>query len=292
MRYMLDLSEKIYDPELEVGKSSTRNLNRVEASSKVRKYKTWTGGAWKDGTWEDEVWKKGKVKKRNSFIVSLEPPIAIEEDSIIDFLLNYHSKSLQESFRFNSLTDDEKEEMYLSFKKSYEKATGASWDQFKFKNRAYNWTFFGEKTGGIAVRNQRSGLVKMVSAFGSPKKVINGYKEMVSEIGNKPIWGVMTENLAIMLEKISNKEFKRAPKIFVKTVIPHIKNIFGDIVLDVDKKTGAIVIDTPAGPMDKYFIANKNYYKDILDKAKDKSDLIPVPKPVLKVLVDILKKFI
>lgn len=181
--------------------------------------------------------------------------------------------------------------MYEIFADSYKKAVGASWDKNHFTSRAYGWTFYGSYEGGIATRVQRSGLIKLVAAFGGIKHIFMAFKEMETEIGSKPIWGVMTPDLAKMLEKISHGEFKQPPKTFVKLLIPHISKIFGDTVIEVNKN-GGIVIDTPAGKMEKFFIANKNYYRDMLDQAENNSDKLPIPKFVVKTLVAIMKKFV
>lgn len=198
---------------------------------------------------------------------------------------------LLEEFKYNQLSDEEKETLYTEFKKAYEKATGAAWDEGRFVSRAREWVFYGTIEGGIAVRPQRSGLHKMVAAFGSPKKIIDGFNELDSSLRNDPVWGVMTENLAIMLEKISKGNFKRPPAIFTKTVIPKIAHTFGDDVKGVTSK-GAIMVDTPAGVMEKFFICNKNYWRWLLDSAKNTPDKIPVPKPVLTVLIGIAKKLV
>lgn len=212
-------------------------------------------------------------------------------DSIIEMLLQKNNFILNESFQYNDLSAIEQKKVYDAFKKAYEKATGAAWDERHFVSRAYNWSFFGTIEGGVAVRKQRSGLNKLVATYGSPKNVINGYHQMEKEIGHEPIWGAMTLNLAQMLEKISNKDFKLAPKLFVKNVIPHIKHIFGDVVKDFTKD-GGILIDTPAGTMTKYFIANKKYYYQILDMAQNNSDKLPIPKPIIKIITPILRRFI
>lgn len=208
-----------------------------------------------------------------------------------DIQSDIESLKQEESFQFSSLSGAEQEKLFNEFEKSYIKSTGASWDKNHFLSRAYNWTFFGDENGGIAVRKQRSGLYKLVASYGSPKKIMNAFKEMQSEIGNKPIWGAMTLNLANMLERLSNKEFKIAPKLFVKTIIPKIKHIFGDVVLDI-KKDGAILIDTPAGKMEKYFIYNKAYASNMLDQLKNHPDKLPIPKALIPILLPLVKKMI
>jgi hypothetical protein len=258
----------------------------------------WHDGLWTEGRWTGRgTWKTGEIKTGSRFVISKEPPANFNEntiDNIVDSLLSLEilrEDILQESFKFRDLTPGEVDQIYDEFKKSYEKATGASWDKGRFLSRAEGWTFFGIPEGGVAVREQRSGLVKLVASYGSPKKVMNGVKEMLSEIGNKPIWGVMTLRLAQALEKFTSKEFRIAPKMFVKTVVPHIKHIFGDVILDV-KKDGAIVVESPAGPMEKYFIYNRAYAKQMLDQVQNNPDSLPVPNAVIKILLPIVRRML
>jgi len=251
---------------------------------------TWYDGLWTHGIWSGKgTWRKGNIKKGGRLIISNDAPVNENIDYIIQHL--YGGNKLSESFRYDSLTPIEQNDLYASFKQSYEKAVGASWDQDKFESRSRNWLFFGSKKGGIATRKQNSGMYKLVATFGSPKEIINSFNEMISEIGRDPIWGVMTDNLAVMLEKRSNGQFKQPPKLFVKILIPKIKNIFGDVIHSVEND-GGIVLDTPAGLMTKYFIANNSYYTQMLDQMENRADSLPIPKPVVKILIGILKKFI
>jgi len=262
----------------------------------------WHDGIWSGGEWKEDIgtmgtsiprWKTGEIKTAKRFIISTEPPLneSVYIDSIIDGLYNIkYSHVLNESFKYYDLSKQEQDALYSNFRDSYQKAVGASWDQGKFESRAVAWTFFGDKTGGIAARKQNSGMYKLVATFGSPKSIIGAFTQMQVEVGRDPIWGVMTQNLAIMLEKRSGGEFKQPPKLFVKTLIPRIKNIFGDVVHSVEKD-GGIVVDTPAGLMTKYFIANKAYYTYMLDQMENRSDSLPIPKPIIKILIGILRKF-
>lgn len=210
-------------------------------------------------------------------------------DTIIAYLLEH--TGLHEEFRYADLTAEEQDTLYNKFRDAYEKATGAAWDREFFMRRASNWTFFGTIEGGIAVRRQRSGMYKLNATFGSPKQIVSAFHELMNEIGTQPIWGAMTDNLASMLEKLSNKEFRKAPKLFTKTVVPHIKHIFGDEVLGVDDK-GLIEVETPAGVMRKAFVANRVYYSHMLDMAKQNPDSLPIPNFLIQTLIPILKSLI
>lgn len=212
-------------------------------------------------------------------------------DEIVSTLLLLEcgeSTLLNEMFHYNSLTPEEKDTLYQAFRDAYEKAVGVAWDRNKFENRAYGWTFFGDVEGGIAVRQQRSGMYKLNATFGELRKILKAYYEMDSKIGNEPVWGVMTADLAKMLEKLSKGKFKQPPKMFTKMVIPHIKGIFGADIKKVEGD-GAIVVDTPAGLMKKYFIGNKAYFDTLLDNALAHPERVPVPQPVLKMLIPIIK---
>lgn len=258
----------------------------------------WKKGTWTNGVFKKDyaVWEKGDIFKDGNFVSSKSDPISFFGESVEEkdlFELNeeineFISFQLDESFKYHDLDQEEQDELFNKFKQSYEKAVGVAWDRGRFESRARDWIFFGSKEGGIALRRQRSGLYKLNATFGSPKSVVNAFHEMMSEIGNEPIWGIMTLSLAEMLQKLSNKEFKMPPKLFAKTVIPHISHIFGDVVKTVNPD-GGIVVDTPAGEMTKYFIANKKYYHDLIDMAKNNPDKVPIPKSVLNTLIGILK---
>jgi len=255
----------------------------------------WENGNWKGGNWEfSSIWKKGETFDGVQFVVSDDPPWENINESTNEFneLIGIDNLfSLDESFSYGSLTTQEQDELFSNFEKAYKKAVGAAWSKSQFESRAYGWTFFGSIEGGIAVRKQNSGMYKLNGSYGSPKSVINGFNKMMSEIGKEPIWGVMTLNLVKLLEKVSNGEFRQPPKLFVRTVIPHIKKIFGTEIKDI-RKDGAIIVDTPAGEMEKYLVANKVYFRTLLDNAQKYPDKVPVPAPVLKVLIGLLKKFI
>jgi hypothetical protein len=257
---------------------------------------TFSSGIWEDGTWRggiwlarENCWLKGEVEVNGRLIKTKEAPPSVIVESSSEFLDT--QDLLDESFDYGSLSQEDKDELYNNFKKAYEKAIGIAWDKNMFNSRAYGWTFFGSKEGGVALRKQKSGMYKLNASYGSPRKVIEGFQEMEKEIGSDPIWGVMTLTVADLLEKVSKGEFKKPPKLFVKTVIPHIKHIFGSEIKEV-KKNGAIIVSTPAGNMEKFLIANKAYYRTLLDNAKNNPEKVPVPKSVLSILISVLKNFI
>ena len=196
----------------------------------------------------------------------------------------------EEIFTLRDLTPQEQDALYQEFKDSYEKATGAAWDQNTFQWKASNWTFYGDRDkGGIAVRVQRSGLVKLNAAFGNIRSILTGFKELMAHKSNDPVWGVMTKNLVDAVVRISGGEFKEPPKKLVQILIPRISHIFGDQIKRVEKD-GAIVVDTVAGEMKKYFIANKTYYRWMIDNM-DKGNM-NIPKPMMALIKGLLKMIV
>jgi hypothetical protein len=252
----------------------------------------WYDGVWKGGIWKPQAtWAKGEIVVNNrASIVSSEDPITFFSNRKNESTI-YHSKELLESFDFRSLSDEEKEELFTTFETSYKQATGASWNQTTFNSKASNWLFFGSSTGGIAVRRQNSGMYKLNATYGNFREIIAAYYEMDKEIGNQPIWGVMTLDLAKMLEKLSKKEFKMPPKMFAKMVIPHIAHIFGDTISGFTND-GGIIVDSPAGKMTKYLIGNRKYFSNLLDNATNHPEKVPVPASVLKGLIAMVKLLI
>lgn len=196
----------------------------------------------------------------------------------------------EESFKYLSLDPQEQNDLYQAFSQSYLQATGGSFSRSDFDWRAENWTFFGDIAGGIAAREQQSGLLKLVAAWGGVKKIYPAYKELTRDYGDKPVWGVMTKDLAQALEHLSRKEFKIPPALFIKTALPYIAKKLGTGISAKAAKDGGIEVDTPAGKMTKYFVANTHYYQWVLDNVDTQN--LPIPKIVAKGLIAIIRKLI
>lgn len=159
-----------------------------------------------------------------------------------------------------SIDNLDMDQAYELFKATYEKETGASWSKDKFMQRASNWDFYGDPTGFIAVRPQRSGLVKLTGAAGSPRGILKGIKELQSE--NKPIWGMASKPLAAQLSKLG---LIQPPGLLLKaisTMIP--KSVFGDVPFTVNMDGGVTFQYSDVGPATKYFVASPEYFKQIL----------------------------
>lgn len=199
---------------------------------------------------------------------------------------------LEESqFKLNSLSDEDADKLFQGFHDAYTKSVGASWDRDTFDSRAWDWTFFGSVDGGVALRHQRSGLWKLNASYGQPMKVMRGLQEMLSSIGSQPIWGAMTEDICKMLEKATKGDFKRPPKLMMKLLFPYLKKSMG-VNSGVVTSNGGVIIDTPAGKMEKLFIANKAYYTEILNNMDKYLGDHNIPAPIKNTLVGLLKKLV
>lgn len=201
-------------------------------------------------------------------------------------------KAFEESvFTLNDLSEEDADKLFQGFYDAYMKSVGASWDRNTFEWKASNWTFFGSVDGGVALRHQRSGLWKLNASYGVPGQVFRGLKEMTAKIGNEPIWGAMTEDIADMLERATKKEFVRPPKLFLKLIFPYMKSALGANGANVTSR-GSVMMDTPAGKMEKFFIANKAYYQELLNNADKYLAGHNVPGPIKAALIGILSKMI
>jgi hypothetical protein len=158
-----------------------------------------------------------------------------------------------------TLTTDEKNDLYKLFKASYEKSVGTAWDYGKFINRISTWTLYGNSDGFITVRPQRSGLIKLTGSAGNPRGILRGLDLLVAT--NKPIWGVVTPDIAQILKK---KGFIIPNPIFIKILFKLIPSnvLGGHISLNNDGSLNVTNSDT--GSLDKIFVANKLYLKSLL----------------------------
>lgn len=105
----------------------------------------------------------------------------------------------QAAFAYNTLSPADRQSLFEAFKKAYEENTGAAWNQRHFESRAGNWKFYGTPRGGVAVRPQRSGFTKLTAAYGSPKDVVRGIRELQTE--GPALWGAVSEELVPMAER-------------------------------------------------------------------------------------------
>lgn len=217
------------------------------------------------------------------------------EEKIIEFseefLTQVPRRLNEKEFKLNSLSAEDADKLFQGFYDAYMTSVGASWDRDTFNWKAAGWTFFGEVEGGVALRHQKSGLWKLNASYGMPIKVMRGLQEMMSKIGNEPIWGAMTDSLCKMLERATKGEFKRPNQLLVRILFPYLKKAMGADAGNVTNK-GSIIVDTPAGKMEKFFIANKAYYQELLDNSDKYLGDKNIPGPIKKTLVGLLSKMI
>ena len=135
--------------------------------------------------------------------------------------------------------------------------TGHAWDYNTFLSRAYDWVFFGvkptvkndEKAGFVAVRFQRSGIIKLTGVAGNKRAILRGIDLLSSK--NMPVWGGVSSDIADMAKR---KGFIVVPKEVAQKIGPFIPNFAtdseGDVVANI---TGGI------GVVKKVLIVNQNY---------------------------------
>lgn len=160
---------------------------------------------------------------------------------------------------FESFDNIDLDKAYDIFKASYDKSTGAAWSKEKFIYKARNWKFYGDQNGYVAVRPQRSGMLKLNGVAGGTRSILKGLKELLAE--NHPTWGMVSSDMLPMAHKIG---FITPPAFILKILVKSIPaSVFGaDFDMNND---GSITLHYhDVGPSTKYFIANKQYYKQIL----------------------------
>ncbi len=158
----------------------------------------------------------------------------------------------------SQLTTKEIDDLYLIFKQSYMNSIGSAWPIEKFKSRVQDWLLFGNSDGFVTARLQRSGMLKLTGSAGNPKGILFGLNELMAT--NKAIWGVVTPDIAGMLQK---KGFIIPNKLFMKIIFKLIPtNVLGpDVHVNSD---GTLNVTSGDGSMNKIFVANKLYYKELL----------------------------
>lgn len=172
---------------------------------------------------------------------------------------------LEDQFKLRDLDQDRQDKLYQAFYNSYVRATGAAWDKDTFTSKAYSWVFFGdlEGTGGIAVRPQNSGLVKMNAVYGSPRAIMAGMQELVTTWGDRGLWTVATKDIVDSLNKRFG--FKTPPVFVMRLLVPILSKILGGHVEKIEKDGGLSITDPHTGnKLSKYFTGNTSYYKHLL----------------------------
>jgi hypothetical protein len=155
-----------------------------------------------------------------------------------------------------TLNDIDPRLVYDVFYDTYKKSTGQAWDYDTFVSRAYNWTFYGippqvqndAVAGFVAVRFQRSGLIKLTGMAGNGRSILAGLT-MLNATG-KPIWGAVSDEIARLAEK---RGFMVAPPEVMKQVAPFIPD------LKVDDSGNVVANVRGIGDVSKKVIINSQY---------------------------------
>jgi len=154
------------------------------------------------------------------------------------------------------LNPQNSESIYNTFRNEYNKSTGVSWNYEKFVGRANAWTFYGDEKGFIAVRHQKSGLVKLVGAAGGNIGKFKGIKELLSK--NLPVWGMVSDEIASMASKMG---FIRPPAFLIKTLVKFIpSSVFGGVDFVINNDGSLTLKYADVGEAKKYFICTKQYF--------------------------------
>jgi hypothetical protein len=165
---------------------------------------------------------------------------------------------LNESKRFDDFTPEEKRQIFNVFTQSYVKATGSSWDEGKFYSRANEWLFFGDSTGFVTVRPQKSGYYKLTGVAGNIKSILKALQELNTT--NYPIWGMLTQELAnILVRRYGFRMPNRLESFIIGKLISN--NVFGNIE-HRRNPDGSITFNyKDVGESTKVFVGNREYYK-------------------------------
>jgi hypothetical protein len=188
---------------------------------------------------------------------------------------------LNESKRFDDFTPEEKRQIFNIFTQSYVKATGSSWDEGKFYSRANEWLFFGDPTGFVTVRPQKSGYYKLTGVAGNMKSIMKALQELNTT--NYPIWGMLTQELAnILVRRYGFRMPNRLESFIIGKLISN--NVFGNVE-HKRNPDGSITFNyKDVGESTKVFVGNREYYKKArLDAVKR---VFSLKQPVTEEVID------
>lgn len=159
-----------------------------------------------------------------------------------------------------SFEDIDENNAYDIFSASYQKATGKAWEKGKFIDRARNWIFYGDDKGWVTVRPQGTELLKLTGMAGHPKSILTGFNELIAE--NKPIWGMVSSDLASIAEKKGFKALRgKKGALILKLVMNQIdKATFGGVENKVNWDGSVTFNYNDIGETDKIFIGNNEYF--------------------------------
>jgi len=160
---------------------------------------------------------------------------------------------------------------YEIFKNEYDKSTGTSWTYDKFMGRARNWEFYGDEKGYVAIRRQRSGLVKLVGMAGDNRSKLKGINDLISM--NMPLWGMVSKDIKDIAVRRGMREPNFLERQVLKRSIP--PEVLGGAEILEYQKDGGIKLQYPdVGVVVKYLVGTPEYYAKLRtmlgDKVKEK----------------------
>jgi len=160
---------------------------------------------------------------------------------------------------------------YEIFKNEYDKSTGASWTYDKFMGRARNWEFYGDDKGYVAIRRQRSGLVKLVGMAGDNRSKLKGINDLISM--KMPLWGMVSKDIKDIAVRRGMREPNFLERQVLKRSIP--PEVLGGAEILEYQKDGGIKLQYPdVGVVVKYLVGTPEYYAKLRtmlgDKVKEK----------------------
>lgn len=97
---------------------------------------------------------------------------------------------------------------HIYFEDLYEIFPYKNWDKETFLEKTKEWTFFGDRAGGVAIREKS--MNKIVAIFGHPRSIQEGFKQLLKKKGKEPIWGMMDEQMAEYLEQFRFRNIPRS----------------------------------------------------------------------------------
>jgi hypothetical protein len=160
---------------------------------------------------------------------------------------------------------------YEIFKNEYDKSTGTSWTYDKFMGRARNWEFYGDEKGYVAIRRQRSGLVKLVGMAGDNRSKLKGINDLISM--KMPLWGMVSKDIKDISVRRGMREPNFLERQVLKRSIP--PEVLGGAEILEYQKDGGIKLQYPdVGVVVKYLVGTPEYYAKLRtmlgDKVKEK----------------------
>lgn len=185
------------------------------------------------------------------------------------------------------LRDLDADRAYDLFARSYQQATGGAWSKEKFLSRARGWDFYGNDLGFVAVRPQRSGMLKLVGVAGDPRAILKGLDELMAT--GAPIWGAVSAPLAVMAKKkgfIVPSSYPGGSKLIraLFSLIP--ASVFGGSKPTINPDGGVTFAYEDVGTATKYLIGNRQYFMHALrmPEAREKLNTVPGAALVLRLM--------